>query len=83
MQQVAHVGTKIKTDINNCAPLIEVNKTEVVKQGMQLHVPFELTWSCHNYVDVACGQCSNCLARLQAFKANQSMDPVPHRGTKS
>lgn len=78
MQQVIRLGTKLKTDIALRAPLLQGTKKEAVMRGFELKVPFELTWSCQNCEDVACGECSNCRARLQAFAANGLQDPVPY-----
>lgn len=77
-QEVLKQGSLIKKDIELRAPLLKGNKIQVVKQGHELATPFELTWSCHNSTEVACGRCSNCRARLQAFEANGLKDPIPY-----
>lgn len=71
-------GTMLKKDITLQAPLIETDKTGAVKIGEELKVPFELTWSCHNNTKAACGHCSNCLARLEAFRSLGENDPIPY-----
>ncbi|GAB6945863.1 7-cyano-7-deazaguanine synthase [Vulcanisaeta sp. JCM 14467] len=58
------------------APLSRLSKTEVVRLGLKLGVPFEFTWSCHNNYDVPCGQCSGCLARKRAFDELGVKDPL-------
>ncbi len=58
------------------APLSRLSKTEVVKLGLKLGVPFEYTWSCHNNYDVPCGQCNGCLARKRAFDELGVRDPL-------
>lgn len=78
-QRVINKGTMLKKDIKIEAPLIKTDKTGAVKIGKRLKVPFELTWSCHNYIDKACGHCSNCLARKEAFKFNDIEDPIPYK----
>lgn len=75
-QKVIREGTMLKKDIKIVAPLIRTDKTGAVKIGKKLNVPFELTWSCHNNTEKACGHCSNCLARIEAFKKNQTKDPI-------
>jgi 7-cyano-7-deazaguanine synthase len=77
-QKVIEQGTKIKTDIAIFHPLTDTDKIGGVKIGNKLAVPFNLTWSCHNNTNKACGHCSNCKARLEAFQSNNSTDPIPY-----
>ena len=60
------------------APFIDKSKADVVAEGKKLKVPFELTWSCYEGGDKACGVCGTCRDRLQAFKLNSLTDPVPY-----
>lgn len=59
-------------------PLISLNKSEVVKRGIELGVPFNLTWSCYHGGDKACGVCGTCRDRLNAFAANGIADPIEY-----
>lgn len=77
-QEVIREGTLINKNITITAPLIDTDKTGAVRIGSRLKVPFEYTWSCHNEKEHACGQCSNCAARLRAFKAVGLTDPVQY-----
>ncbi len=54
-------------------------KTEVVLAGLMLDVPFELTWSCYNGEEEACGTCPTCVGRIQAFIGAGDIDPVPYQ----
>jgi 7-cyano-7-deazaguanine synthase len=76
MQEVVHLGTQLKTDIQIRVPFGHSKKVEVVAKGIELHVPFEITWSCHNREDIACGECSNCQDRLGAFHQLNVEDPL-------
>lgn len=58
------------------APFIEKNKAEVVKTGLELGVPYQLTWSCYNGGDKPCGKCGTCIDRAKAFEANGVEDPA-------
>ena len=58
------------------APFVACNKAEVVRQGIALNVPFELTWSCYEDGDEPCLHCPTCLDRLKAFEANGIKDPL-------
>lgn len=58
------------------APFVNTNKAGVVKRGLELHVPYELTWSCYNGGDKPCGKCGTCIDRAKAFEANNVIDPA-------
>lgn len=58
------------------APFIGINKAGVVKMGLELKVPYELTWSCYEGGDVPCGKCGTCIDRAAAFAANGVVDPA-------
>ena len=60
------------------APLVEWNKAQVVKRGLELKVPYHLTTSCYNGRDKACTCCGTCIDRIEAFRANGVIDPVPY-----
>lgn len=59
-------------------PLISCNKAQVVKLGLDLHVPFEITTSCYHGGDRAEGKCGTCRDRIAAFKANKVIDPIDY-----
>ncbi len=58
------------------APFVNINKAEVVKKGLEIGVPYELTWSCYEGNDKPCGKCGTCIDRAAAFKANGISDPA-------
>lgn len=60
------------------APFVSLNKAEVVKEGLRLKVPFELTWSCYEGNDKPCGKCGTCIDRIKAFKSNGVEDPLEY-----
>ena len=57
------------------APFVHMNKAQVVKLGLELGAPYELTWSCYQGGEVPCGKCGTCIDRAQAFAANGMEDP--------
>lgn len=59
-----------------CAPFIGLSKAEVVKRGLELGVPYELTWSCYSGTDKPCGVCGTCRDRIAAFEKNGVTDPL-------
>lgn len=58
------------------APFVNVTKAEVVKTGLALGVPYELTWSCYEGGERPCGTCGTCIDRAAAFAANGVTDPA-------
>ena len=58
------------------APFVRMNKAEVVKLGLELGVPYALTWSCYEGGERPCGKCGTCIDRAGAFAANGVKDPA-------
>ncbi len=70
---------KIATDNINLkieAPFIDMAKSDIVKLGLQLKVPFEDTWSCYKGFEKPCGKCGTCVERHEAFELNNAKDPL-------
>ena len=65
------------------APLINSNKTAVIQMGLEIGVPYELTWSCYEGRDAACGSCATCQDRLLAFEKNNMADPIVYEIDKA
>lgn len=70
------IGTYGKVRV--VAPLVNLNKAGVVKLGLSIDVPYNLTYSCYNGREKACGRCGTCIDRLNAFKANGVQDPIEY-----
>ena len=76
MDEAISIGTYGKIHINR--PLINMNKAGVVKTGLEIGVPYELTWSCYEGGKKACGTCGTCIDRINAFKLNGVQDPIEY-----
>lgn len=74
---------RLKKDSENwisiITPVLYLKKSQTVQLGAYLGVPFELTWSCYEEGEVACGKCSSCQQRLQGFEEAGLQDPIPYR----
>lgn len=65
-------GNQLKIE----APFVTMTKAEVVKLGMELNVPYKLTWSCYEGKEKPCGICGTCVDRAEAFRQNGIKDPA-------
>lgn len=79
-QQLIRVGTRPETQIEIVTPVIELKKSEIIRRGLELGAPLQLTWSCYQNEDLACGACDSCLLRLRAFAEAGVPDPICYRG---
>ena len=76
MDKAINIGTY--GNIHVVRPLIDLNKAGVVKLGLDLNVPYELTTSCYHGREKACGVCGTCIDRIAAFRANGAIDPIEY-----
>jgi 7-cyano-7-deazaguanine synthase len=74
---VIKAGTK-EGRIEIVTPLIAMRKSEIVKLGLELGAPLDLTWSCYSREDSACGVCDSCVLRLRAFREAGAADLIPY-----
>jgi len=74
---VVRAGTK-GGRIEIVTPLIAMRKAEIIRLGLELGAPFDLTWSCYSREDRACGVCDSCVLRLRAFESAGTRDPIPY-----
>ena len=79
MQRAINLGTKDETNIMIEMPLVHLKKSQIVKKALEMQVPLELTWSCYQSEDEACGVCDSCRLRLKGFKEAGASDPIPYR----
>ncbi len=76
MKEAIYIGTYEKVTVK--APLVNMTKADVVKMGLELKVPYKLTWSCYEGREKQCGTCGTCIDRKNAFKQNGVKDPVEY-----
>lgn len=68
MNEAIYLGSGKQVRIT--APFVNMSKAQVVKRGVELGVPYEMTWSCYEGGDKMCGVCGTCRDRKVAFLAN-------------
>ena len=76
--RVITAGTKPGTQLEIVTPVIHMRKSEIVRCGRELGAPLELTWSCYQGQEAACGVCDSCALRLRAFEEAGWDDPLPY-----
>jgi 7-cyano-7-deazaguanine synthase len=80
MTEALAYGSKLWTEyqipIQVKTPIIELSKMEIVKLGLRLKAPLELTWSCYQGGAVPCGSCDSCLLRAKGFEEAGVSDPA-------
>lgn len=74
MNRAIYLGSGKQLEI--VAPFVNLTKADVVKKGLELGVPYELTWSCYEGNDKPCGVCGTCRDRIAAFEVNGVTDPL-------
>jgi 7-cyano-7-deazaguanine synthase len=57
-------------------PLIRKTKAQIIRLGIRLGVPYELTWSCYQGARRPCGKCDSCLLRAKGFVQAGVVDPA-------
>ena len=76
INQAIYLGSGNKVKV--VGPFVKMTKADIVKTGLNLKVPYNLTWSCYEGHDKACGKCGTCIDRLKAFEANGIKDPIEY-----
>jgi 7-cyano-7-deazaguanine synthase len=77
-QKLINLGTRPETHIQLLTPLLHLRKVDIVRRGRELGAPLELSWSCYEREDRACGLCGSCRLRRQAFREAGVPDPIPY-----
>ncbi len=77
-EKLIELGTGPDTHITLQTPLIHLDKAGIIRLGLELGAPLELTWSCYQNEGLACGRCSSCRLRLKGFAAAGIKDPIPY-----
>ena len=83
-QQLAQLATKAGVEGAKLlvrAPLIDLSKAQIVREGLRLGVDYSLTVSCYQADDqgLACGRCDSCRLRREGFVSAGISDPTRYR----
>jgi 7-cyano-7-deazaguanine synthase len=75
--KLVKMGTK-EGRIEVVTPLIAMRKTDIIRLGLELGAPLDLTWSCYSEEERACGVCDSCVLRLRAFQEAGEADRISY-----
>lgn len=80
-ERMANLATKRAVEghrLSVVAPLMQMNKAEIIRLGLSLGVDYSLTSSCYDPSPSgnACARCDSCALRRAGFEANRLTDPV-------
>ena len=78
LNELVSISTKLNKNLKIYAPLNYNSKADDIRNGIELNLPFEYTWTCVARGDKACGICQPCRNRLEAFKLNNKIDPIEY-----
>jgi 7-cyano-7-deazaguanine synthase len=70
------MGAQYGIELHLETPIISQTKAEIVRLGLELGAPLELTWSCYQGGDLPCGRCDSCLLRARGFAEAEAQDPL-------
>ncbi|MEJ2052596.1 MAG: 7-cyano-7-deazaguanine synthase QueC [Calditrichaceae bacterium] len=77
--RVIEIGTKPDTNIQIETPVIHLQKSEIIRLGMEFEAPLDKTWSCYQSENEACGICDSCALRLKGFQLAGIDDPIKYK----
>lgn len=75
-EKAVRLGTEKSISIE--APFSGSTKSEMIAKGVELKVPFDLTWSCYKNEPKHCGRCESCMNRKKAFREAGIPDPADY-----
>jgi 7-cyano-7-deazaguanine synthase len=74
INEAAQLGTYTKVRIES--PFNLLTKHEIVKIGLSIGAPMELSWSCYKGGNRPCLRCGTCYERTESFYMNNVKDPA-------
>ncbi|MCK9307994.1 MAG: 7-cyano-7-deazaguanine synthase QueC [Methanoculleus sp.] len=77
-QRAVDLGTAADPRITLMTPFVRMTKVDIIKKGLLLGVAYDQTWSCYQNNDRACGVCSSCHYRREAFRHLGLKDPIEY-----
>ena len=78
INEAINSGTAPNFNVQIITPLVNLSKADIVAKSLEAGSPMELTWSCYESEDEACGECDSCRLRLRGFDKVGVKDPIKY-----
>ena len=82
INEAINLGTSTDFSCKIVTPLVNLSKADIVAKSLELNSPVELTWSCYEREDEACGECDSCRLRLRGFELAGEKDRIKYVNLK-
>lgn len=79
MNDVCAIANYDKVEI--VSPFLYQSKIDILATGLKLELDYNMTWTCYNGREKACGKCGACQERLEAFAKNDCSDPLAYENS--
>ena len=60
------------------APYLYKDKSDILKDGIEMGLDYSDTWTCYKGKEKACGKCGSCAERIEAFEKLGLKDPIEY-----
>ena len=82
IESAVNAGTSKDFSLQIVTPLVNLSKADIVRKSLEAGSPLELTWSCYEREDEACGECDSCRLRLRGFELAGEKDRIKYVNLK-
>ncbi|CAD7286442.1 7-cyano-7-deazaguanine synthase QueC [Campylobacter suis] len=79
VNEAINLGTSDNFNVKILTPLVSLTKSQIVAKSLEVGSPLELTWSCYENEDEACGLCDSCRLRLHGFELAGVKDRIKYK----
>ncbi|MGG7072868.1 7-cyano-7-deazaguanine synthase QueC [Campylobacter sp. 9BO] len=79
INEAINLGTSANFNVKILTPLVSLTKSQIVAKSLEVGSPLELTWSCYESEDEACGLCDSCRLRLRGFELAGAKDRIKYK----
>ena len=78
LEGALRLGATLDAPLRVHTPFVTLWKSDVVRLGLKMQVPYERTHTCYEGLRPACGVCNACVERIAAYRLNNTIDPIEY-----